>query len=400
MSQSNTGILNPQRIVSLDIFRGLNLALMIFVNELAEVKGLPWWTYHAPARADVMTYVDMVFPGFLIIVGMSLPLAIGARVRRGATAWQLAWYVLFRGIALLTFGIIIANGGHGSPQWVHGFGWALLALLGAILVWFNYPTSSSMHRAVYAGLRWFGLALLLGLAAVFRQTAPDPTRWLSYSYPEILGLIGYTYLVTGFCYLLTRRWRWSCAAWFLAFLLWNIVTSAKLVRMDLPWWIWPVQNGSMGTLVFAGVGLSTIFFFEPRFESFRKKAVAACLVGVSACVAAYLLRPLGISKIRATPTWVLFTIAASCGVYICLFWLCDVRKWTSWAAPVRAAGANTLLTYLLPDLWYYVTGAIGFGWFGQHFTAGWGGIIRTLLFTVLMLTLSTILTKQRFRLQI
>ena len=53
------------RIISIDIFRGLTMAVMIFVNDLSSVRGLPWWTYHAPARVDVMTYVDMVFPFFV-----------------------------------------------------------------------------------------------------------------------------------------------------------------------------------------------------------------------------------------------------------------------------------------------------------------------------------------------
>ena len=57
---------SSQRIVSIDVFRGLTMILMIFVNELAEVKGLPWWNYHAPAQINVMTYVDMVFPAFLL----------------------------------------------------------------------------------------------------------------------------------------------------------------------------------------------------------------------------------------------------------------------------------------------------------------------------------------------
>jgi predicted acyltransferase len=43
-----TQTIQHHRIVSLDVLRGLNIALMIFVNELGEVKGLPWWTYHAP----------------------------------------------------------------------------------------------------------------------------------------------------------------------------------------------------------------------------------------------------------------------------------------------------------------------------------------------------------------
>jgi hypothetical protein len=59
----------------------LNVALMIFVNELAKVKGLPWWTYHAPGKIDAMTYVD----GFLFILGMAIPLALQARIKKATT---------------------------------------------------------------------------------------------------------------------------------------------------------------------------------------------------------------------------------------------------------------------------------------------------------------------------
>ena len=73
--------MNPQhkqstRIVSVDILRGLTMLVMIFVNDLAEVKGLPWWTYHMPGHANGMTYVDVVFPAFLFILGMAIPLAV------------------------------------------------------------------------------------------------------------------------------------------------------------------------------------------------------------------------------------------------------------------------------------------------------------------------------------
>ena len=64
------------RLASIDIFRGLTMTVMIFVNELSGVKGLPWWNYHMKANVDAMTYVDMVFPFFLFIVGLSMPLAI------------------------------------------------------------------------------------------------------------------------------------------------------------------------------------------------------------------------------------------------------------------------------------------------------------------------------------
>ena len=37
------GAPSSTRVLSIDIFRGLNIALMIFVNELASVRDLPWW---------------------------------------------------------------------------------------------------------------------------------------------------------------------------------------------------------------------------------------------------------------------------------------------------------------------------------------------------------------------
>ena len=76
---STSGTIAAPRVVSIDIFRGLTMAVMIFVNELSGVRGLPWWTYHALADVDVMTYVDMVFPFFLFSVGMSLPLSVSQR---------------------------------------------------------------------------------------------------------------------------------------------------------------------------------------------------------------------------------------------------------------------------------------------------------------------------------
>src|ERR1700677_2017338 len=89
------------RVVSIDIFRGLTMAVMIFVNQLSEVRGLPWWTYHAHAQEDVMTYVDMVFPFFLFIVGMSMPLSVAQRLKRNASLPALWLHVLIRVLGLL-----------------------------------------------------------------------------------------------------------------------------------------------------------------------------------------------------------------------------------------------------------------------------------------------------------
>src|SRR5665213_1621546 len=93
LSVDGAGEVVVTRIQSIDIFRGITLAVMIFVNDLDGTKNLPWWTFHAKANWDVMTYVDMVFPVFLFLVGMSLPIAIETRLRRNPSLLSLWGHV-------------------------------------------------------------------------------------------------------------------------------------------------------------------------------------------------------------------------------------------------------------------------------------------------------------------
>src|SRR3954454_4862682 len=99
------------RVFSIDIFRGLTIAVMIFVNELAEVRGLPWWTYHAHGNQDVMTYVDMVFTFFLFIVVMSMPLSVEQGLKRNPSVPLLWVHVMVRSLSLLVLVLILANAG-------------------------------------------------------------------------------------------------------------------------------------------------------------------------------------------------------------------------------------------------------------------------------------------------
>jgi len=133
------------RVLSIDIFRGITMAVMIFVNDLASVHGLSKWTYHMPAKVDAMTYVDMVFPAFLFIVGMALPIAVKQRLKRNASLASLWLHVVLRVIALLVLGLILANAEHGDRARMHIASelWALLGLVGAILLWNVYSGLSS-----------------------------------------------------------------------------------------------------------------------------------------------------------------------------------------------------------------------------------------------------------------
>jgi hypothetical protein len=113
-----------------------------------------------------------------------------------------------------------------------------------------------------------------------------------------------------------------------------------------------------------------------------------------------LCTPLGISKIRATPTWTLYSMAAAALMFTLLYWLCDLKKQTNWAWLIRPAGSNTLTTYLLPDFWYYLSICLGFTFLGNHFPTGWPAVLKTMAFTIMILLFAAGLTKARIRLQL
>jgi heparan-alpha-glucosaminide N-acetyltransferase len=399
-----TGAPVSTRVLSIDIFRGLNIALMIFVNELASVRGLPWWTYHAKTQWDVMTYVDMVFPGFLFIVGMSLPLAINQRLKKGASQLALWSHVFIRSASLVILGLILANGGKANSALMHGLSrrwWELIGVLGCSFFLSVYPTNGKYVRH-HKVLQIIGVAMVIFCYAIFRRTVrgTGETAWIDGSYPEILGLIGYAYFAICLLYIPTRRWLWAPVAWLIALVGFNAACAAKWITFPhhLRGYIWPWENGSSASMVMAGVVMAVIYM-ETRW-SLSKKVYVALAYAAATGIAGKLLQPLGISKNRGTPTWCLWTMAACILIFALLYWICDVKKYTKWTYPFRAAGSNTLTTYLLPDYWELILSVCGVTYFNGHLREGWPGILKTVIFTMLMLAIATIITKRKIRLQL
>ena len=392
-----------QRVASIDIFRGLTMAVMIFVNALSDVRGLPEWTYHAHNDVNAMTYVDMVFPFFLFIVGMSLPLSIAQRLKRNPSMPALWLHVALRSLGLVVLGLILANAENCDPARMpmSGFLWGLIALLAAALYlnvypkWERFPAYSTV-------LRGLGLCGVVVLWAIFRRTTPSGRSvWIDFGYPEILGLIGLTYLGAAILVILTRRWRWASAGWFVLLVTVSALSTARVVTIfdHVPLYVWPFSDGSLVSIVMAGVLTSSIYLWTGQKFALKRAMTIAIGLGLGALAAGSALIPLGISKNRATPTWCLYSIGASILCFTLLYWICDVKKRTSWAFFVRSAGANTLTTYLLPDFWYFLMGAAGLTFYNTHFSHGWPGVVKTFGFTFFILGLSWVVTKAKVRLQ-
>ncbi len=163
----------PARVASIDIFRGLTMVVMVFVNQLGEMKGLPWWTLHMPANINAMTYVDMVFPFFLFIVGMSLPLAVQHRLSKGDSELGLWAHVVIRSVGLMVLGLILANRENVDAQLTRIASniWTLLALIGAILFWVSYPRSLR-YKNLFRALEDIRLGFVTGHAGHLQAANP------------------------------------------------------------------------------------------------------------------------------------------------------------------------------------------------------------------------------------
>lgn len=392
-----------RRIASIDVFRGITMAVMIFVNALDGVHGLPWWTHHAHANWDVMTYVDMVFPFFLFAVGLSLPIAIERRLTRNPSVAALWTHIILRSFSLVVLGLILANAEKAdrTRMGISGSLWALLGILCAALFLLDY--SSLKRLQPYARiLQGIGILGVVVLYAIFRRTSPGRSDWIDFSYPEILGLIGFSYFAVALLYIPTRRWKWAPALWFVLLVALCALSTNRmqLIHIRLPLYIWPFGNGAMSCIIMAGI-VTTLFFRNTAAGAAAHSGIIrAVAFGLISLAAGWALMPLGISKIRATPTWSLWCVGSAAILFALLYWICDVKQWRRWAAPVHAAGANTLTTYLLPDLWDFALGALGLLFYDKIFPYGWPGVAKTVVFTCLILALASLLTRARIRLQL
>src|SRR5512133_2146273 len=106
----NNQMQKTNRILSIDIMRGLTLFLMLFVNDLYE-KGVPGWMVHTKADVDGMGLADWVFPGFLFMVGISIPYAISSRMQKGENKLRVFFHILLRTASLLLIGVFMLNSG-------------------------------------------------------------------------------------------------------------------------------------------------------------------------------------------------------------------------------------------------------------------------------------------------
>jgi heparan-alpha-glucosaminide N-acetyltransferase len=366
---------------AIDLLRGLTVVVMILVNEWAGVAGLPAWLRHVPADADAMTVVDMVFPAFLFIVGMSLPLALQSRLEQAGRNAALRG-AAERTAALVVTGLFMVNA-EMAPASFNASGWLLGAFLGVFLAW----GSAAGGPALPGPVRLAGLALLAALA--YAYPGGMGLHWWG-----ILGLIGWAYGLAALLFigaapgsrlLLALAALPVCVAWF-AFAAPRLGGGAHATHALL------VLAGMAATLLLQNV-------LHAGLAPDRATRVLM-LLGFMLLALGFSLRPYWpLSKIQATPSWGLVCAGATLLLYLLLRPLAE-------AAPGRAAmrllgdaARHPLLAYLLPFVIGAVLALAGWQW-PAALGAGWPGLLRGVAFLAIVLVLLRLLLRLGIRLKL
>lgn len=362
---------NPnRRITSIDALRGIVMFTMIFVNELSGVSHeiVPDWMRHYHGQSG-MTFVDVVFPAFLFIAGMSIPFAIGSRIEKGEPLWNTVLHILTRAASLILIGVLMVNDAPDSAKlgWSAKL-WLTLMYLSAICAFcfFRLPPKPGATVAgaragaiISQALRVIGFAALIYLAFVFVgkddhriiQLSPFSisTQWYG-----ILGEIGWSYLIVALIFLVFRCRRTAlvgCLA-----LLYCLYPARKTGTFESFWLAQHLNFGETGTqagIMLAGALLATTLLTADTATHLARARFTLWLI--AGCVAGALLLNgiYGISKGSATPSYALWTTAITAALWLGFYYLADVRhgnRTVKVIKPLTIAGGNVLLAYLLSEM--------------------------------------------------
>ncbi len=431
----NSSTSDSHRVGSVDVLRGLTIFLMVFVNDLGQAA--PAWMHHIqPSNADGMTLADIVFPLFLFIAGVSIPLSFQAARKKGQGNWKILSHVLIRSLALVVMGLVEVN--RYTETTLGPDLWGLLAFIAIILAWCIVPKSSSTSRTVFLILKGIGIVGLIALLAIYRRE-PITTNvlflgdveawtWMRTEWWGILGLIGWAYLASAIIYFCVgSRREWLIGA--MGLLMLNFICSQHggfFTQVDNKSWLEPLlpavtafqssvefinryvslgsQLGSLPAIVMAGCVLGKILTSDSKVASPSERMKWAFVFAIGLFLAGAMTDTFaGINKISATPTWCFWCAGLGTLFWIVLFWIIDVKKWSTWSIPFRPAGANPLIAYLLHPILLFTFSLTGIGVTIRAYSSSetaWVAVVGSAAMALAICGLTALIAKAGLRIRV
>ena len=289
-------MLLKQRLIALDVFRGLTIILMIIVNSPGNNTPYPLLMH---ATWNGCTLADLVFPWFIFIVGISAVMHLSAEKNRGVMPAVLWSGILKRTGMLFSLGLLL-------NAFPHHFNLDTLRILGVL------------QR----------LALCYLVSAGLFLTTSTRTQWMI------------------ICAILLNYW------FILSFFGSHIVTdvdelilgSQHLYKAHID------PEGLLSTLpCFATVLLGNLTAVRMlTADSAQHKARDLLFAGLLSLMTGWLWSlVLPFNKSLTTPSTVLWTTGLGLVLFTGLYYLIEIKQRTGWVKPFMTFGQNALLIYLL-----------------------------------------------------
>jgi predicted acyltransferase len=300
------------RVLSLDVFRGLTVAAMVLVNTPGSWRHVYWPLQHAEWHG--WTPTDLVFPFFLFIVGVAIPLGLGRRLEEGASRGGLALRILRRSAIIFALGLFLHAVPSFDPATIRIPGVlqriAVCYLAAALLFLVSgWRTEVVVAAAAVLGY-WAALELVSvpGLGAGNLDKEGNVAAWLD---RLVLGphiwRVGRVYDPEGILSTVPA----------IATTLFGVL-AGRLVRSGLG-----TADTATGLFVGGAVGIGLGLAWEPW---------------------------LPINKALWTGSYAVFTAGAAWMVLAAGYWLIEVRGSRGWTRPFEVLGVNALAVFFLSTL--------------------------------------------------
>lgn len=304
------------RLLSLDVFRGLTIAAMVLVNNAGS-----WDEIYAPlhhAAWDGWTPTDLIFPFFVFIVGVAIPLAFEKRKVSGGSQRDLYLKIFRRTALIFALGMLLTGFPFTMEKIVH---WRIPGVLQRIAVCYFFASIIFLKSKVRTQVFIAG-ALLIGY-------------WLA------MKLIAAPGFAMG-----DLSKEGSLASW--------------VDRTLLPGHTYKPEYDPEGllstipTIVTALFGVLAGQWLMQKREALDK--IAGLFVAGALCVIVGYIWDwvFPINKALWTSSYVMFTGGLALQLLALCYWAIDLKGYKRWAYPFVVFGVNALALYVFSSLMFKV----------------------------------------------
>ena len=305
-----------QRLLALDVFRGLTVAGMLLVNDPGT-----WSAIYPPlehAEWNGWTPTDVIFPFFLFIAGVTTHLSLSARRAEGADEGVLARQIVRRGVLIVGFGLLMA-------------------------VFPFFPLERWTHVRIPGVLQRIGIAYMFAALISLRTTLKQQVAIVSsllLGYWFVMTLVPVPGAMGGIGANLNTIPSRTLAAWTDRFLL-----GGHLWINSVTW----DPEGPLSTI--PAIGTAMLGIFAGRWLA-ERRPLDERLNGLFAAGALGMMVGLmwnwsfPINKSLWTSSYVVFTAGMACISIATISWIIDVKGVTWWTRPVVIYGINPIIAFV------------------------------------------------------